>query len=53
MTEKEASDKKRVAAELLLLKKKRKGIDLSKYAGKVKFDIDPVDYQRQIRDEWR
>jgi len=53
MSEKETADSKRVAAELLVLKKKRKGIDLSKYAGKVKFDIDPVEYQRQIRDEWR
>lgn len=32
--------------------RKRKGIDLSKYAGKVIFDVDPVAYQRQLRDEW-
>jgi hypothetical protein len=51
--ENETTDGKRSAAKVLILKKKRKGIDLSKYAGKVKFDIDPVEYQRQIRDEWR
>jgi hypothetical protein len=53
MMENETTDGKRAAVKLFILKKKRKGIDLSKYAGKVKFDIDPVEYQRQIRDEWR
>lgn len=53
MAEKEIPDKKHVTAELVALKKKRKPTDLSKYAGKVKFDIDPVEYQRQIRSEWR
>lgn len=26
--------------------------DLSKYAGTIKWDVDPVDYQRKIRNEW-
>lgn len=26
--------------------------DLKKYAGVLKTDIDPLDYQKQVRDEW-
>lgn len=26
--------------------------DIPKYAGKLKMDIDPVAYQRQLRDKW-
>jgi hypothetical protein len=26
--------------------------DIMKYAGKLKTDIDPLDYQRQMRDKW-
>lgn len=26
--------------------------DIMKYAGKLKTDIDPLEYQRQMRDEW-
>lgn len=26
--------------------------DLKKYAGVLKNDIDPLDYQKKIRDEW-
>jgi hypothetical protein len=26
--------------------------DIRKYAGKLKTDIDPLEYQRHIRDEW-
>lgn len=26
--------------------------DIMKYAGKLQTDIDPLDYQKQIRDEW-
>lgn len=29
-----------------------KGFDALKYAGKVKCDIDPLVYQKQMRDEW-
>jgi hypothetical protein len=31
---------------------KPKGFDAKKYAGKIKLNLDPVDYQRQMRDEW-
>lgn len=27
--------------------------DIMKYAGKLKMDIDPLEYQRRIRDEWK
>jgi hypothetical protein len=26
--------------------------DITKYAGALKMDIDPLEYQRQMRDEW-
>jgi hypothetical protein len=26
--------------------------DIRKYAGKLKMDIDPLEYQRQMRNEW-
>lgn len=26
--------------------------NLMKYAGKLKSDIDPLEYQKQMRDEW-
>ena len=26
--------------------------DIMKYAGKLQTDIDPLEYQRQMRDEW-
>lgn len=26
--------------------------DIMKYAGKLKTDIDPLEYQRRMRDEW-
>ena len=27
--------------------------DISKYAGKLKLEVDPLDYQKQMRDEWK
>jgi hypothetical protein len=33
-------------------KKPQKGFDPSKYAGKIKFPIDGLTYQKQVRDEW-
>jgi hypothetical protein len=53
MSEKELMTKEHIERQLLALKKKRRRVDLSKYAGKVKFDIDPLTYQKQVRDEWR
>ena len=26
--------------------------DIRKYAGKLKMDIDPLEYQKQMRNEW-
>ncbi len=31
----------------------RKGINLKKYVGTVRFNIDGIEYQRKVRDEWR
>ncbi len=31
---------------------KSKKQDISKYAGKLKIDIDPIEYQKKMRDEW-
>jgi hypothetical protein len=30
----------------------RKGFDAKKYAGKIKFPVDGLTYQKQVRDEW-
>ena len=27
--------------------------DISKYAGKLKLEVDPLDYQKQMRNEWK
>lgn len=27
-------------------------VDIMKYAGKLQTDIDPLEYQRKLRDEW-
>lgn len=31
---------------------KSRSRDVKKYAGKLKLDIDPIEYQRQMRNEW-
>jgi len=33
--------------------KKVKGIDTSKYSGTIKTKIDPLEYQKKMRDEWQ
>lgn len=33
-------------------KSARKGFDSKKYAGKIKFPVDGLTYQKRIRDEW-
>jgi hypothetical protein len=38
--------------ELGKLTKKRKPIDLDKYAGKIDFGVDGLEYQLKIRNEW-
>ncbi len=27
--------------------------DIKKYAGKLKLEVDPLDYQKQMRNEWK
>ena len=41
-------------SELLerLNKKNRKGIDVNKYAGKIKLVANPVKEQKKLRNEW-
>ena len=39
--------------QLSSIPKKRKPIDLNKYAGKVDFGVDGLEYQIAIRNEWR
>ncbi|KAB7727642.1 hypothetical protein F5984_21490 [Rudanella paleaurantiibacter] len=41
---------KRIASQP---KKARKGFDPKKYAGKIKFPVDGLTYQKQMRDEWQ
>jgi hypothetical protein len=35
-----------------LLKRKSKGFDAEKYAGKIKWGADAISIQREMRDEW-
>jgi hypothetical protein len=39
--------------ELTKLPKKKASINLDKYFGKIKFDVDGLDYQLKVRNEWR
>ena len=39
--------------ELAKLTKKRKPIDLDKYAGKINFGVDGLEYQLAVRNEWQ
>jgi len=39
--------------ELSKLTKKRKPIDLDKYAGKIDFGVDGLEYQLKVRNEWQ
>lgn len=34
------------------ISKKTKGVDTSKYSGILKSDLDPLEYQKKMRDEW-
>jgi hypothetical protein len=34
------------------ISQKSKGIDTTKYSGVIKTEIDPLEYQKKIRDEW-
>jgi hypothetical protein len=34
-------------------KKAKKRFDPKKYAGKIKFPVDGLTYQKQVRDEWK
>ncbi len=47
------SSRKELDEALAKLSKKPKGINLKKYFGKVKFKMDGLEYQKQIRNEWR
>ncbi len=35
-----------------LVSKKNRGLKSSKYSGKIKSKIDPIDYQKGLRNEW-
>ncbi|HEV7378408.1 MAG TPA: hypothetical protein VGN64_01330 [Dyadobacter sp.] len=47
-----ASEIKKAMETLAEERAKRKGFDAKKYAGKIKFPIDGLTYQKQIRNEW-
>ena len=35
-----------------LVSKENKGLQSKKYSGKIKAKIDPLSYQKNLRDEW-
>jgi Fe2+ transport system protein B len=36
-----------------LVSKKNRGLQSTKYSGKIKSQIDPLDYQKDLRNEWK
>jgi hypothetical protein len=44
----------KVAIQKMLekLDKNEKGLDTKKYCGKIHLDVDPIEYQKKIRNEW-
>jgi hypothetical protein len=47
------SNKEEVAVMVIVEEnKKNKGTDLAKFAGKLEWKGDPLEYQKKIRDEW-
>lgn len=50
---KKGSSKKEIRKKLELIFSKRKKNNLLEFAGKLKTDIDPVEFQKQMRNEWR
>ena len=48
-----AGTKKISKEELDKITKKLKPIDVEKYAGKIDFGIDGLEYQLKIRNEWK
>lgn len=49
---KKGMKKKEIHSLISDKKKRKKGIDLKKYCGKVKLQEDPLMIQRKNRDEW-
>jgi len=47
------TSRKQLDEALTKLPKKKAPIDLKKYAGKINFGVDGLEYQLKIRDEWR
>jgi hypothetical protein len=48
----DAGSEKEMDVMVIVQKKKKKAIDLSKFIGKFSKDIDWVAYQKKARDEW-
>ena len=47
------TSRKQLDDALTKLPKKKAPIDLKKYAGKIDFGVDGLEYQLKIRNEWR
>ena len=47
------TSRKQLDDALTKLTKKKAPIDLKKYAGKIDFGVDGLEYQLKIRNEWR
>ncbi len=43
---------KRIQKEILQSEKKMTKADLKKYTGIIKLNVDPIEFQRKIRNEW-
>ena len=49
---KKGTPKKEIRQRINKVISKKPKRSIMKYAGKLKTDIDPLDYQKKMRDEW-
>lgn len=49
---KKGTSKKKIKKQINEVISKTSKRDIMKYAGKLKTSINPLEYQRQMRDEW-
>ena len=47
------NEKRDTARKIINRLKLKRGLKAKKYCGKINLPIDPLDYQKRIRDEWQ
>ncbi len=47
------NEKKTAARKIMGRLKLKRGLQAKKYCGKINLQIDPINYQKKVRDEWQ